>query len=173
MENSVVPTNIYEQSDTASSAGSVPVSQNDEEKREINQLARQFTNLSVKRTNTSLGPVPSRVNPFIPEAELDPRLDPFSDKFNPRTWAQHVVNLHLKNPDAAPRLTAGVAFKNMGAYGYGKGSDYQKTVTNIVTSSISKVVNIRNKGTKIQILRDFNGVVKKGETCVVLGRPGR
>lgn len=167
LENSGPPINYYQQDDAASSDS------HEDEASQIVQLAREFTNLSQKHTNNSLGPIPSRINPFIEADNLDPRLDPYSDKFVAREWAKHVLNLMEKENGPGQKLTAGVSFKNMGAYGYGTGSDYQKTVLNIISSTFSNIVNVRNKGTKIQILRNFNGVVKKGETCVVLGRPGR
>lgn len=162
-ENSEPPTVLY------NSAGSAASSQ-DEGKKTVNNLARQYTNLS-RVSVSSLGPIPSNLNPF--SDSHDPRLDPFSDNFNARTWAKHVVNLQRKANSNHINRTAGVSFKNLGAYGYGTGSDYQKNVLNIIASAVSSVANIRNKGNKIQILRDFNGVVKQGETCVVLGRPGR
>lgn len=137
----------------------------------VNQLARTFTNLSRKGTNNSLGPIQSNINPFF-EA-TDPRLDPYSDKFSAREWTRHLVKLRKKADDGYLHRTAGVSFRNLSAYGYSTGSDYQKNVLNTFVSSISSLVNFRNKGTKIQILRDFNGVLKQGETCVVLGRPGR
>lgn len=141
---------------------------------ELKALARSYTNLSqhTSASTSALGPIPTNVNPFNSD-NLDPRLDPYSDKFSGKVWAQHMLKQRQRNPDSYPIRTAGVAFKDLGAYGYGKGTDYQKNVLNVVTGMFSKLANITNKGTKIQILRDFNGVVKSGETCVVLGRPGR
>lgn len=138
---------------------------------EVHELARQYTNLSRKLTNSSLGPIASHINPFA--APEDPRLDPYSEKFSPRAWARHVVNLHHRTENGYINRTAGVSFKDLGAFGYGTGSDYQKTVLNVLSSAVSSLASIGKKGTKIQILRNFNGVVKQGETCVVLGRPGR
>lgn len=165
--NEVVPEVFNEnvQEDTSSSRDS-----------EIRELARSFTNLSQHSVGSShgtdLGPIPSNVNPFDPD-NSDPRLDPYSDKFSGKAWAHHMLRHYEKDPEMYPTRTAGVSFKNMGAYGYGKGTDYQKNVLNIVTSIFSKVGNVGNKGTKIQILRNFNGLVRNGECCVVLGRPGR
>lgn len=148
------------------------VSSSGENDEQLKQLARTYTNLSVKSTATSFGPIPTHVNPFV-DKDVDPRLDPYSDKFSGLAWAQHILHITEKNSELYPKRSAGVAFQNLGAYGYGTGTDYQKNVINIVTGLFSKAANIRNKGTKIQILRDFSGVVKPGETCVVLGRPGR
>jgi hypothetical protein len=156
-----------ERSDLSSSSSSA---KNNEQ---LKQLARTYTNLSLKSSSTTaLGPIPSNINPFVDE-NVDPRLDPYSEKFSGRAWAQHILHVTEKDPELFPKRSAGVAFRNLGAYGYGTGTDYQKNVINIVTGLFSKAANIRNKGTKIQILREFNGVVKRGETCVVLGRPGR
>lgn len=155
-----------EPSDVSSSTSSA---RNNEE---LKKLARSFTNLSTHTSSSStLGPISSNVNPFIDE-DVDPRLDPYSPKFNGRVWAQHLLRLTEKDPESYPKRSAGVAFKDLGAYGYGTGTDYQKNVLNVVTGIFSEIANIRNKGTKIQILREMNGVVRRGETCVVLGRPG-
>lgn len=138
----------------------------------IEAFARSFTNLSRQNTTaSSLGPIPSNINPYIDTS--DPRLDPFNPRFNARAWTRHVVNLNHKLVDNYSGCTAGVSFTNLGAYGYGTSSDYQKNFLNIVYSGVQKIASLGKKGSKIQILRNFDGLVKQGETCVVLGRPGR
>lgn len=134
---------------------------------EIHELARQITSHSL---HTQGG---EAINPFIDST--DPALDPNSDKFNSRAWLKHVVNLDKRDPEHHSELTAGVAFKNLGAYGFGTAADYQKTVANVILELVTlakKATGLEHK-TKIQILQNFNGLVKKGELCMVLGRPGR
>lgn len=103
----------------------------------------------------------------------NPQLNPFSPEFSAHTWAKHLVNAKIRDPERYPSRSAGISFENLGAYGYSKGTEYQKTVLNNLYQLQSLLSSKRRKGNRIDILKNFNGVVKKGETCVVLGRPGR
>ena len=48
-----------------------------------------------------------------------------------------------------------------------------RTFANVVLEAVGLFNKITGRGkTKIQILRDFEGLVKSGEMLVVLGRPG-
>lgn len=134
--------------------------------QDIHQLARQITSSSLHTKNG----VP--VNPFI-DSE-DPSLDPYSEKFSSKSWQKHVMNVQKRDPNRPPPLTTGVAFRHMGAYGYGSGADYQKTVGNVLLEAVTlaKKLTGMEKKTRIDILRDFDGLVRCGEACVVLGRPG-
>lgn len=111
------------------------------------------------------------VNPYIDNS--DPQLDPLSDEFNARKWIKTVLGLKQRF-GATKHITAGVSFKNLAAYGYGGGSQYQKTFSNSVLAIGPMIMELfgGNKGTKVQFLRHFDGLVRAGETCVVLGRPG-
>lgn len=111
-------------------------------------------------------------NPFIDSSNVI--LDPHSDEFSPREWAKYMLRVRENDPTTYPSFSAGVAFKDLTAYGYSDGTGYQKTVLNVVYTYLKSVTNklSNRKGTKTTILRNFNGLVKSGETCVVLGRPG-
>lgn len=101
-----------------------------------------------------------------------PQLNPFSDEFSAYAWAKTLMQAKKTDPQRYPARSAGVAFQNLGAYGYSKGTDYQRTVLN----NLYALKNIFGGGKKAQrkeILLNFNGVAQKGETCIVLGRPGR
>lgn len=150
----------------------------------IVSLARQYTNefnekneaLSNKNNTTLTGEpltkTDSETNPFIDRS--NPLLDPFSDQFSTREWTSHLVRYKDRFPDKYPVRTAGVSFRNLTAFGYTSGSGFQKTVGNLViqiATQINKLLG--NKGKKIQILRDFDGLIKPGESCMVLGPPGR
>ena len=72
-----------------------------------------------------------------------------------------------------PNRTAGVSFRDLSASGYGFPTDYQKTFGNYILELGNIVSKLRGTGKrKIQILRNFDGLVKSGEMLVVLGRPG-
>jgi ATP-binding cassette subfamily G (WHITE) protein 2 (PDR) len=133
---------------------------------EISNLARS---LSEHSTQDEKG---NTVNPFFSKDSL---LDPKSKDFSPRAWLEALVGVTSRDPDRYPNKTAGVAFRDLSAHGFGKVTDYQKTFGNYAFEllSLGKKIIGRQQVTRIQILRDFDGLVKKGQMLLVLGRPGR
>ncbi|KAF2401005.1 pleiotropic drug resistance protein PDR [Trichodelitschia bisporula] len=138
----------------------------EDEKRDhrIQELARQLT----RQSSFS---VAGDVNPF--NAKEDSRVNPQSPNFSGKTWAKAVLRTIEQDPNSGPLRTAGVAFRNLNAYGFGTATDYQKTVGNIVLQGVGIVRQLFGFGKRrIDILRDFEGVVYAGEMLVVLGPPG-
>jgi hypothetical protein len=111
-------------------------------------------------------------DPFI--GKEDARLSPGSGSFDVKTWVRAVLNVQDRDPERYPRRTAGVSFRNLSAYGFGSSTDYQKDVGNVWldTGGLARKLLGREKKHRIDILRNFDGLVKSGETLVVLGRPG-
>ncbi|UZP43165.1 hypothetical protein NXS19_010981 [Fusarium pseudograminearum] len=69
--------------------------------------------------------------------------------------------------------TAGIAFKNLDAFGFGQATDFQNTLVNIFLNATSIVRKIGGyKGQRIDILRNLDGLVEAGEMLCVLGPPG-
>lgn len=140
----------------------------------FNQGADSFgrrLSTTLSRTFT-ISHIDTNVNPFIDPT--DPILDPNNENFNARAWTKHVVRFRDRDPNQYPHKAAGVSFKNLSAFGYGTGTDYQKTVGNIFFEASTIVRKLTgHKGKKVDILQNFDGIIKSGETCVVLGRPGR
>jgi ATP-binding cassette subfamily G (WHITE) protein 2 (PDR) len=136
------------------------------EKEHIHDLARAFTQTSVRH------PDGNYINPF--EGSDNPLLDPSSGKFSARAWTKNLVGIQSRDPERYPGRTAGVAYRNLSAHGFGQPTDYQKTFGNypLEIAGLFKTLIGRQQKTKIQILRDFDGLVKSGEMLVVLGRPG-
>lgn len=133
------------------------------ERREsiVHSLARRYTTQSLAHGG---------VNPFL-EAKEDSPLNPSSPHFSPRAWAKAFVNV-ASNTEHGFR-SAGVAFQNLNVHGFGAATDYQKSVGNILLEGANLMRKVTGHGkTKIDILRDFDGVVRKGEMLVVLGPPG-
>ncbi|EDN99553.1 hypothetical protein SS1G_02407 [Sclerotinia sclerotiorum 1980 UF-70] len=132
----------------------------------IRTLARQITQRSME------GVQDHNINPFL--GSNDPKLDPSSEKFSPRAWTKHLVQIQSRDPERYPNRTAGVAYRNLNAHGFGEATDYQKTFGNypLEIIGLGKRALGLSKPTKIQILRDFDGLVRSGEMLVVLGRPG-
>jgi ATP-binding cassette subfamily G (WHITE) protein 2 (PDR) len=133
----------------------------------VKQLARTFTQRSVRH-----GDGGDYVNPFL--GSDDPLLDPASGKFSARAWVKTLIGIQSRDPERYPRRVAGVSYKNLNVHGFGTPTDYQKSFGNAPLELFSLFDKLRGRGqTKIQILRDFDGLIKSGEMLVVLGRPGR
>ncbi|TVY20600.1 ABC transporter CDR4 [Lachnellula arida] len=137
-----------------------------EKVQRVKQLARALTQNSVKNAHGD------PVNPFA--GSDNPSLDPLSGKFSYRAWVKTLVGLQSRDPERYPQRVAGVAYRNLSAYGFGESTDYQKTFGNypLEAGSLFRRIIGKRQQTKIQILRDFDGLVRSGEMLVVLGRPG-
>ena len=85
-----------------------------------------------------------------------------------------MLRMRHKQPDGEfMARTAGVSFRNLSAHGFGGGADYQKNVANSLLAGFGAVRDmISKKKTRIDILRNFEGLVHAGEMLVVLGPPG-
>ncbi|KAH9811168.1 ZEB2-regulated ABC transporter 1-like [Teratosphaeria destructans] len=130
---------------------------------EITELAKSLTR------QTTWSTVPP--NPF--EAEKDSELDPHSPNFRARRWVKSMIRLN-ESDNKTPGRTAGIAFRNLNVHGFGAATDYQKDVANIwfeVVGAVKRALGME-KPRRIDILRDFEGLVKSGEMLVVLGPPG-
>ncbi|PSN60936.1 putative multidrug resistance ABC transporter [Corynespora cassiicola Philippines] len=129
----------------------------------VHQLARRFTEQSHYSTINQ--------NPF--NAEPGSSLDPAGEHFNARAWCKAMLNLQLQDEKAHPPRTTGVAFRGMNAFGFGSDTDYQKSVGNVWLEGVGIAKKLMgDKGSKINILRDMDGLVEAGEMLVVLGPPG-
>ncbi|KXT06963.1 hypothetical protein AC578_7244 [Pseudocercospora eumusae] len=139
--------------------------ESDEESNKFSE--RAITQLA--RTTTNWSQVPS--NPF--EAGQGSELDPHSDNFRARSWVKSMIKLHRED-GRNPERTGGVAFKGLSAHGFGAATDYQKDVGNIWLEGIGLIKSLFGlaKPRRIDILRDFEGLVESGEMLVVLGPPG-
>ncbi|GAP91426.2 putative ABC transporter ABCl1 [Rosellinia necatrix] len=153
------------------SAGSSDASTDDDdaaaelERREslVHELARKYTTQSQAHWTPG-------TNPYLDADENSP-LNPNSPNFRARAWAKAMVEMTAS--EGKEFRTAGVCFQNMNVHGYGSATDYQKDVGNVWLEAASLARQaLGHKGTKIEILRDFDGIVRKGEMLVVLGPPG-
>jgi ATP-binding cassette, subfamily G (WHITE), member 2, PDR len=131
------------------------------ERREsiVHSLARRYT------TQSNAGAQGG--NPF--EADENSPLNPASKNFSARAWAKAIVDM-----DTAGFRSAGICFQNVNVHGFGQATDYQKDVANVWLDAAGLVRKIfgLSKPRKIDILRNFDGLVRKGEMLVVLGPPG-
>jgi len=139
----------------------------DEEDRrredEVLGLARRLTAQSWSSESSK--------SPF--DAGGDGKLNPHSENFSAKAWAKAMLNTHLGDPKAYPLRTVGLAFRDLNVFGYCVSTDYQKDVFNIWLEAWGFVQKmLRTNRRRIDILRDFEGVVNAGEMLVVLGPPG-
>lgn len=147
--------------------GSSTIQSSDEDDVVVHNLARALTQHSIRH------PDGEYVNPF--HGSDNPLLNPASGKFNTKAWIKSIISIQSRDPERYPERTAGIAYRNLSAYGFGEPTDYQKTFGNYPLefgSLFRRIVGQRQR-TKIQILEGFDGLVKSGEMLVVLGRPGR
>ena len=112
-------------------------------------------------------------NPF--SEGKDSALDPQSPNFSPRAFARSLLNLQARDPEKWKQRTAGFAFKDLNAYGFGSATDYQKSVGNVVFELVgmTKMLLGLDRPKRIDILWNLDGLVHEGEMLVVLGPPGR
>lgn len=138
------------------------------QEQEIGHLARQMSRRS------SVYPQENLVNPFL-DADADPELNPNSNEFKVSKWLKTMLHIKSRDPDRFPKRTAGVTFRNLNVYGYGTAADYQADVGNTILKGIGAIKSLLGFGKKVRIdiLRNFEGIVKSGEMLIVLGRPGR
>ena len=129
----------------------------------VHNLARRFTTQS--HYSALMGE-----NPFFSD-ETSP-LNPNSEHFKAHAWAKAMV--HMMQQEGASFRTSGVCFQDLNVYGDVVATDYQKSVGNVWLEGAGLVRRALGMGNKrrIDILREFDGLVRNGEMLVVLGPPG-
>lgn len=141
------------------------------EQTAVTALARTMSRYSAQTAHSADTKVPH--NPILDKS--DPTLDPHSDAFDARKWARQLFTLATHGPTELKMRTAGVSFKNLSVYGFGSATDYQADVGNVWFKALEGLRTRLGLGRqrRIDILRNFDGLVRSGEMLVVLGRPGR
>jgi hypothetical protein len=101
----------------------------------------------------------------------DPSMDPSSDSFDLRKFLRSFR--HYLEGEGVEMKQLSVVYKDLNVYGSGAALQLQKTVTDMLLAPIrpQEFISFGKKERK-QILRSFDGIIKAGELCVVLGRPG-
>jgi len=104
-----------------------------------------------------------------PQSPINPQLT----SFDARAWAIEISK-------TKPSRHLGVSFRNLSVTGYHAPTDFQKDVGNvwialpgiIVRRFLQPLANNILGRKRVDILRGFDGVIRPGELCVVLGPPG-
>jgi ATP-binding cassette subfamily G (WHITE) protein 2 (PDR) len=127
----------------------------DEGRRE---LARIFTSASQKVTRQM----------SIANAD-DPAVDPTSDSFD----LSKFLNMfrHQLEGEGIEMKKVSVVYKNLNVFGSGKALQLQDTVADLFMAPF-RAKEFFGKSQRKQILHSFDGIIRAGELCVVLGRPG-
>ena len=144
----------------------VEVANEEQIDEQVTELARKLT-----RESTRFSTIEGE-NTFL-ETKEESTLNPASPNFKARNWMKNLLSITSRDPERYPQRQAGVSFRNLSVHGFGSPTDYQKDVFNSVlqVGALFRMATGTGKQ-KIQILRDFDGLVKSGEMLVVLGRPG-
>jgi ATP-binding cassette subfamily G (WHITE) protein 2 (PDR) len=127
----------------------------DEGRRE---LARVFTSTSQKVTRGM-----SIANPD------DPSVDPSNEAFD----LSKFLNMfrHQLEGEGIEMKKVSVVYKNLNVFGSGKALQLQNTVADFFMTPF-RATEFFGKSQRKQILHQFDGIIRAGELCVVLGRPG-
>ncbi|KAF9064956.1 putative ABC multidrug transporter [Rhodocollybia butyracea] len=156
------------QSDASTSSQLDAVTLEGDQIEHVTQLARTVTKMSAKSGLID----DNDGNPFTGRTS-DESLNPLSGKFDYTKWIRSVLAITSRDPERYPTRTAGISFTNLSVHGYGSAADHQKTVGNILLDIPNMIAGLfGRKGARVDILKDFEGLVKHGEMLVVLGPPG-
>ncbi|KAK1690168.1 ABC-2 type transporter-domain-containing protein [Colletotrichum godetiae] len=132
----------------------------------VQELAREYTRHSAVNIDGNSMALFGSEDPNSP-------LNPNGKNFSARKWAKTLAN--VTNEHGSGYRTAGFVYQDLNVFGFGQETDYQKDVGNVWLEIPGLVRNLTSKTggqRRIDILRDFNGLVEAGEMLVVLGPPG-
>jgi ATP-binding cassette subfamily G (WHITE) protein 2 (PDR) len=99
----------------------------------------------------------------------DPTVDPSSDSFDLSKFLR--MFRHQIEGEGIQVKRLSVVFKKLNVFGSGRALQLQKTVADIPMAPF-RLGEYFGKSERKHILHDFDGIIKAGELCVVLGRPG-
>jgi len=100
-------------------------------------------------------------------------FNPLGENFNARMWTKAIAETTIGHRQDFRRI--GLCFQKLNVFGYGTSNDFQKDVGNIwlaLPSMARSLLSVRADKTHIDILHEFDGIIRPGEMCVVLGPPG-
>ncbi|KAK5270552.1 Multidrug resistance protein [Exophiala xenobiotica] len=130
----------------------------------VKELARSYTKDSGSNSESKA---------IFESSDLDSPLNPRGEKFNARAWATNVAKVASERDQQFRQV--GLCFQNLNVFGYGTPTDFQKDVGNVwlaLPGMTRRLLTSRGGQTRIDILRQFDGLIRPGEMCVVLGPPG-
>ncbi|USP73527.1 abc multidrug transporter [Curvularia clavata] len=99
----------------------------------------------------------------------DPEVDPSNEAFDLSKFLK-LFRRQLEGEGIEMKKVS-VVFKNLNVFGSGKALQLQSTVTDMFMAPF-RAKEYFGKTQRKQILHSFDGIIRAGELCVVLGRPG-
>lgn len=99
----------------------------------------------------------------------DPRVDPSSDSFDLTKFLR--TFRHKLEEEGIQMKKLSVVYKNLDVFGSGKALQLQSTVSDVAMAPF-RAREYLQRSDRRKILHSFDGIIKSGELCVVLGRPG-
>ena len=132
----------------------------------IGELTRIATKESLKKSEVGK---PARRLASV--TRDDDSLNPQSPSFDLRKWLNAAMNEGARSGERDHNM--GILFRNLNIFGSGAALQYQETVTSLLIAPIRLVQMIfESRSPRRHILHNFDGVLKRGELLLVLGRPG-
>jgi ATP-binding cassette subfamily G (WHITE) protein 2 (PDR) len=98
-----------------------------------------------------------------------PSVDPTNPEFDAYKWARMFFRLSAEQGLGCRQ--AGFTFQNMTVRGTGPSVSFQHTVMSVARPFL-KIRETFGPRSEKKIIRNFSGLVKRGELLIVLGRPG-
>lgn len=99
----------------------------------------------------------------------DPAVDPSNEAFDLSKFL--VMFRHQLEAEGIEMKKVGVVYRNLNVFGSGKALQLQSTVADMFMAPF-RAKEYFGKSQRKQILHSFDGIIRAGELCVVLGRPG-
>ncbi|KAH7142059.1 ABC-2 type transporter-domain-containing protein [Dactylonectria macrodidyma] len=142
----------------------------DPEEGRRNSIVQALATAYTSQSHTS-GMVHPQGSVFLAQENPESPLNPQSPKFKARAWAKEIVKMMAG--EGSSFRTSGICYQNLNVFGFGAGTDYQKDVANVWLEVAGLARKVFGYGkNRIDILRNFDGVLNNGEMLVVLGPPG-
>ncbi|ETN44469.1 uncharacterized protein HMPREF1541_10139 [Cyphellophora europaea CBS 101466] len=128
---------------------------------ELSRLATNFTQAVALQPTATDGGMDSS----------NPQLNPSDPSFSFKIWCKYLMRQLELRGMRRPRVNT--TFRNLTVTGTGNEIMIHKTVGSMFMTPFGFAsVNRRRHSPKRTILHSFNGAIREGEMCIVLGRPG-
>ncbi|SPO07283.1 probable ABC1 transport protein [Cephalotrichum gorgonifer] len=140
------------------------------------ELQRLASAISTRRRQ-SLATLPEALPPTayttapLPNAGIDPALDPSSKSFDLGVWLR--ARISEMEGEGIELKQAGVAYSDLTVSGSGAAMRLQQTVGSLLMAPLRLGEHLSfGKRKPKTILKRFDGLLRSGELLIVLGRPG-
>ena len=132
----------------------------------VKTLAREYM------LNTTCSVSDAEGKPIFGIDDPDSPLNPRCDKFNARSWATNFAKATKEYGQSFRQV--GLCFQNLNVFVYGTPTDFQKDASNVwlaLPGIARRFFSSTSGHTRIDILRQLDGLILPGEMLCVLGPP--